>query len=67
MHLLSESNNLIELLGNMTVKYNESIIDQISSNNELKILKDTRNKLISDKSKLEIQVANERVRNVNIF
>jgi len=50
----------IDQLGNLTVKYNETIINQINSQNELKVLKDTRNKLITEKTKMESQLDNDR-------
>lgn len=52
---------MIEQLGNYTVKYNESIIEKCTAQTELKVLKNQRNKLIGDKSKLESQLENEKV------
>jgi hypothetical protein len=60
--LREEIQTLVDQLGTHTVKYNEAIIDKINSKNELKQLKDNRNKLIGQKSKLENQLENERVR-----
>lgn len=56
-----DTNNLIDQLGNCTVKYNETIINKINSNAELKALKDARNKLISKKAEIEKQVELEKV------
>lgn len=61
VNLREEIQLLVEQLGNNTVNYNEAIIGKINSKHELKQLKDQRNKLIGQKSKMEVQLENERV------
>ena len=60
--LYNEVNILFDELATKTVIYNESIINQLNSNNELKMLKDSRNKMISIKTQLELKLESEKVR-----
>lgn len=61
LKIYNDVNILFDELAAKTVIYNESIINQINSDNELKMLKDSRNKLIGIKSQLEIKLETEKV------